>query len=375
MLSVEYFQDRQSDLLALIERLVELESPATEKEAVDQAVTFVAGQASALGAQIQRYPQELAGDHLTASWGAGSGGVLLLTHLDTVHPLGTFKRFPLSRDGGKLLGPGVIDMKSSVALALYVLKRLKKEDQAPPHRVTLLCTSDEEIGSRTSRALIEELAQQYQLVLCLEPGLADGSLKTRRKGIGVFHLTTMGVPAHAGANPEEGVSAILEMCHQILGLEELNDPSRGISVNAGVIQGGTRSNVIPERCHIELDVRIPTEEAGQWVEERLRELSPRLVGAELELEGGWNRPPMPRTSAIAEAFSRAEVVASELELEIGEGESGGGSDANFVAPYGIPLLDGLGPIGGGAHSNEEFLWIDSLPRRAALLAGLLCQPL
>lgn len=375
MLSVDYFQDRLSKIIDLIEQLVLLESPSTDKQAVDRLVDFVEAEAAKRGAHNTRFSQAKTGDHLAATWGEGEGGVLLLTHLDTVHAIGTLEKMPFEREGRRLLGPGVLDMKASVALSLAVVESLSSQAKLPDHRITLLCTSDEEIGSGTSRDLIVTTAQTHQLVLCLEPGLADGSLKTRRKGIGLFKLKTKGIPSHAGANPGDGVNAIIEMAHQLGRISQMNENSIGVTLNAGKISGGSRSNVVPERCLAEIDVRIPSEEAGQWVEEQLNNLEPLLTGAAVEISGGWNRPPMPRTSAIGQAFARAELAASELGLEIGEGETGGGSDANFVAPLGIPLIDGLGPLGAGAHSNEEYVWIDSLPRRAALLAAMIYHPL
>jgi glutamate carboxypeptidase len=375
MLSVNHFQNQLPAMISLIQALVEMESPSTDKAALDQLVDLLEQEGRNRAAAVKRLPQQSAGDHLRLTWGEGSGGVLLLTHIDTVHPLGSLKQMPFRHEGRKITGPGVLDMKSSVALALTVMEALNERGESLPHRVTLLCTSDEEVGSPSSKELIEATARSHQMILCLEPGLADGSVKTRRKGIGSFKLKATGIPSHAGANPGDGVNAIMEIGHQLLGLAQLDTEPRGISLNPGRIRGGSRINVVPEHCSVDIDVRIPSEAAGHWIEAEFDNLKPQLPGAKVDVSGGWNRPPMPRTSAIAEAFRLAQTVASEIGLELGEGQSGGGSDANFVAPLGLPLLDGLGPLGAGAHSNDEYVWVESLPQRAALLAGLVRHPL
>lgn len=372
LISVERMETYMPRMLSLVERYVSIESPSTEKEAVDQLVSAVAEDARGLSAELERRAQSDVGDQLIARWPEqGPGGVLLLTHLDTVHPLSTLDKMGSTREGGKWIAPGIFDMKTSVAMALTVVDALRREKGELGRSVTLLCTSDEELGSGSSRDLIEELAQQHDLVLCLEPALADGALKTRRKGIGIFEVEVIGRAAHAGVAPEEGANAILEMSRQVLRLAELQDPDLGISVNVGTIRGGTRSNVVPDRCFAEVDVRIPAPEHADRLEQAILELKPSEKGAQVRVQGGWNRPPMPRTPAIANVFHQAQAVASELGFDLAEGWTGGGSDANFIAPLGIPLLDGLGPIGGAAHSHEEFIWIDSLPRRTALLAGLI----
>lgn len=361
-------------LLDLIERLVRHETPTEDKAAIDQLAKFIRGEAEAHGGQVKRFEQSTAGDHIAAVWNPGRGGVLLLTHMDTVHPLGTLARMPLRREGRRLFGPGVVDMKASIAMALTAIGVLREEGALPGHQITLLCTSDEETGSLTSRSLIEEMASEHSMVLCLEAALPDGSLKTRRKGIGNFEIEAIGRPAHAAVGAELGVNAILELTHQIDRLRTLVDGSDGTTINVGTIAGGTKSNVVPERCSMRLDVRIPSQSAARRVEDSLHSLEPVLEGARLQVSGGWNRPPMPRTEAILAAYRQAEVVASALGLEIGHGSTGGASDANFVAPLDQPLLDGLGAVGGGAHSLEEYIWIDSLAARTALLAGLITEP-
>lgn len=370
-LSVVALEERLPQLLALIERLVAHESPTDDKAAVDRLGDLIAAEAEARGGSVTRLRQSEAGDHLAAVWNGGEGGVLLLTHMDTVHPLGTLERMPIERDERRLIGPGVVDMKASIAMALIAIEALVQRAALPNHRITLLCTSDEETGSLTSRSLIERLASDHDLVLCLEAALPDGALKTRRKGIGQFEIEAIGRPAHAAVGAELGVNAILELNHQIVRLGELDDGDGGTTLNIGTIQGGTRSNVVPERCSLQLDVRIPSQDEAQRVEKFLAGLEPVLEGARLLVRGGWNRPPMPRTSAISTAYRRAQNIGAAIGLEISEGSTGGGSDANFVAPLDQPLLDGLGAVGGGAHSMEEYIWIDPLAARTALLAGLI----
>jgi glutamate carboxypeptidase len=374
MLGPEDFEGLMPQMISIIRELVEIESPTDEHASINQVVELVARHATERGAVIRRLHQTGAGDHLVAQWGIGEGGVLLLTHLDTVHPHGALKINPIRREGNRMYGPGILDMKSGVAMALVVIGAIL--DQAPvgQGRIRLLCTSDEETGSLTSRSLIESLAAESELVLCLEAGLADGAVKTRRKGIGAFVIETLGRAAHSGVSPEDGVNAILEMANQLHRLVGIQDLAPGTTVNPGTIEGGTRSNIVPDWCRLRLDVRIDSAEAATSVDEFLADLNPILDGAQVQVSGGWNRPQMPRTEAIAHAFIRAQAVASELGFELGEGGTGGGSDANFVAPLDVPLLDGLGPIGSGAHTATEFIHVDSLPRRAALLAGLLTGP-
>ena len=243
----------------------------------------------------------------------------------------------------------------------------------PSTSVTLLCTSDEETGSNSSRALIERLAGEHALVICLEPALPDGALKTARKGTGAFTLETTGRAAHAGADPGSGVNAIVEMMHQLRALIELADHANGTTLSVGVVRGGTRSNVVPERCIAKLDVRVVSAAEQQRLERAFAALKPHLPGARVRMLGGWNRPPMPRTAAIQRAFARAQQIARALGLELREGSTGGASDANFVAPLGIPVLDGLGAVGSGAHSAAEYVLQRSLPERSALLAAILSR--
>jgi glutamate carboxypeptidase len=264
-------------------------------------------------------------------------------------------------------------MKGGVAVTLGAFRALRAAGTPLPSPVRCLLTSDEETGSRTSRRIIEEWSGRHEWVLCLEPAQPSGALKTSRKGTGLFILEVTGRAAHAGNNPEAGVNAILEMAHQIPQVHALAAPAVGTTVSVGVIDGGTRSNVVPEHCRDRIDVRVQGPEEQRRVEAGFAALRPVLAGAQLATRGGWNRPPMARTPGIAAAFERARRIAAGLGLELSEGSAGGGSDANFVAAQGAAVLDGLGPRGDGAHSSKEYIEIDSLPERAALVAALLTE--
>lgn len=372
-LSVAEFGGSLPELIALLRKLVEIETPTAEKAEVDALGALVSQEMAGRGAEVHRHRQARVGDHWVGTWGSGSGGALLLTHLDTVYPLGTLGRMPWREEDDRLLGPGVLDMKGGVALALFVLGTLRQTGRLPAGKITLLSTSDEETGSHTSRGLIEELARQHEVVFCLEPGLPDGSVKTWRKGIGDFEIEVSGRAAHAGANPEAGVNAIVEMAGQIERLRRLADLGAGVTVNPGVISGGSVSNVVPDACRLRIDIRVTDEVEQKRVQQGLDRLSPILPGASLRIRGEWNRPPMPRSASIGAAYERVRSIGEKLGIRVTEGGTGGGSDANFVAPLGIPLLDGMGPVGNNAHSEREHVIRSSLPARAALLAACLTE--
>lgn len=370
---VSHFVDGTERLVETLRRFVEIESPSTDKAAVDRFGAAVAGELRRLGAAVETDRQTAAGDHIVGRFGNGPGGILIMCHLDTVHDIGAINaNSPRAKDG-KFYGPGAIDMKASIVQTLAALRALADNDKMPSHPITALFTSDEEVGSEASRALIERLGRQSSLVLCMEPALADGSLKTWRKGIGGFDIVVRGRSTHAGADHENGVNAVEEMAHQILALQRLTDYDKGTTVNVGVVGGGTRSNVVPDECRIEVDLRVMTPADADSVCATIRSLQPVNPKASLTVTGGMNRPPMPRTGNIALAFEIARRIAADLGISLTEGGTGGGSDANFVAPLGVPVLDGLGPIGNGAHSEREHVVIRSLPERAALLAGLLSE--
>jgi glutamate carboxypeptidase len=356
--------------LQTIETLVALESPSTDKTAVDRCGRVLADLLRAAGGEVDVLPRAERGDHLRARFAGSGTPVLLLGHFDTVWPVGTLARMPLHRDGDRLHGPGTFDMKAGIALALTAIAVLRAAGTPHP-AVTMLWTTDEEIGSGTSRADIEAEARQSRAVLVLEPALPGGALKTARKGCGEFHLTVHGVAAHAGLDPGKGASAIHELAAQIGDIERLQDLPRGISVNVGLVSGGTRPNVVADEARATIDVRAPTRAAAESIASALRTLQPHRPGTRLTIEGGFDRPPMERGPAVVELFSQASVVAASLGRELGEGSAGGGSDGNFTAALGVPTLDGLGPVGDGAHAAHEHVEISALPWRAALLAGLL----
>ncbi|HKM56980.1 MAG TPA: M20 family metallopeptidase, partial [Isosphaeraceae bacterium] len=274
-------------------------------------------------------------------------------------------------DEGRLFGPGVYDMKASLVMVAAVVEVLGRLKRKLPRPLLVLLNSDEEIGSPSSRQLIEELARQSEYVLVLEPPLPDGGLKTARKGVGRFTIEVEGKAAHAGVAPEQGRSAIVELAHQVLGATELNDPRSGTTVSVGLIRGGTAFNVVPADASAEVDVRATSLAAATAVEAALRAFAALTPGTKVTVRGGFVRPPMERTPAIAGLFARAQEIAARLGLELSEGSTGGGSDGNFTAALGVPTLDGLGVQGGGAHAENEHIRIDSLPERAALLAALL----
>ncbi|MGD8632464.1 MAG: M20 family metallopeptidase [Anaerolineales bacterium] len=371
---ISKFESQIESLISRVESYVKIESPTTAKEAVDRLGKLIADQMTASGAQVESFPQAGTGDHVLGTWGVENrGGVLLLTHMDTVHPLGTLEQMPYERKQDVLRGPGILDMKVSIAMAMTVMDILQQEQRIGGTRVSLLVTSDEETGSKTSRKLIEELAHAHEVIFCLEPALPEGALKTWRKGILGFQIEAQGYPAHAGSEITRGVNAIVEIALQIPDLLEIAEADENTTLNVGVIHGGTRSNVVPDRCRTRVDVRAVTKAEGDRVERAIYALRPKLGGATIQVSGGWNRPPMERGEQIVQAFSKAQTIARQLGIELSEGGTGGGSDANFVAALGLPVLDGLGALGQGAHSYKEQIEIAPLATRIALLAALISE--
>jgi glutamate carboxypeptidase len=355
-----------------IETLVRLESPSTDKRAADRCGAEIARRLEAMGGEVARLPQAVSADHVRARFGAGRRRVLLLGHFDTVWNVGQIDRMPFHERDGRLYGPGIFDMKAGLAVAMHAVHLLQRLGGAWP-QVTMLWTGDEEVGSGTSRAEIERAAGDSDAVLVLEPSLPGGAAKTSRKGCGEFELTVRGVSAHAGIDPARGVSAILELAHQVLQVAALQAPERGVTINVGVVCGGTRGNVVADEARAVIDVRVPTMAEAQLVEEGLRALTPQLPGARLELRGGIGRPPLERTAAVHRLYLTARQVAAQLGFELGEGGTGGGSDGNFTAALGVPTLDGLGPRGAGAHAADEHVEAADLPWRTAFLAALLVR--
>jgi len=360
-------------LLDTIEALVRLESPTTDKPAVDRCGAELAGRLERIGGRVTQLPRADRGDHLLAEFGCGQSQILLLGHFDTVWPVGQIEKMPLVQSNGRLHGPGVFDMKAGIGIAMLAARALVETGATPSKRVVMLWTSDEEIGSGSSRAAIEDEARRSDAVLVLEPSLPGGALKTARKGCGQYELVVHGVAAHAGVDPTKGASAIHELAHQICRLSRLPDPGTGLSVNIGIVSGGTRPNVVAEEARAIIDVRAATRNEMNMFDEKVRRQTPRDPRTRLEVTGGFDRPPLERTPAVERLYRQAVEVARALGQELAEGATGGGSDGNLTAAVGAPTLDGLGAVGDGAHALHEHVEIDSLPDRAALVAGLVAQ--
>ena len=362
---------QQDWLLGTIESLVALESPTDDKRAVDQCGAELSRRLAALGASVTEVTTTTAGNHLRAEMGTGKRQVLLLGHFDTVWPVGQLGRMPLLRDGDVFRGPGIFDMKAGIALGLLAGRALVEHGSLDRSRLVMLWTTDEETGSGTSRALVEAEARQSDAVLVLEPALPGGALKTRRKGCGEYEVAVRGVAAHAGVDPGKGVSAIRELARQILFIETLQDLTQGVSLNVGLVEGGSRPNVVAAEARAIVDARAPTLADAQRIDRVMRSLRPHLKGATIEVSGGFSRPPMERTAGVARLYETAQAAAADLGQEIGEGATGGGSDGNFCAALGVPTLDGLGAVGDGAHAIHEHVLVPTLVPRAALLARII----
>lgn len=364
-------------LLETVKSLVRLESPTTDKAAVDRCGNELRRRLEAIGAGVVQLPRDHRGNHLRAEFASAraSGGkqILLLGHFDTVWPVGQLNRMPLEESNGRLHGPGVFDMKGGIAIGMLAARALLQTDAALPHRIVMLWTTDEEVGSQTSRAAIEEEARQSAAVLVLEPSLPGGTLKTARKGCGTYEVTVRGISAHAGIEPQKGASAVQELAQQILRISAFQDLNRGLLVNVVQVSGGTRSNVIPDEAKAVVDVRVPTARAAETVDQLFRGLTPIDSRTSIEVSGGVDRPPLERSAGVARLYDQARAVAGELGMELAEGATGGGSDGNFTAALGVPTLDGLGAIGDGAHALHEHVEIASLADRAALVAGLMTR--
>lgn len=375
---LRFSKARQQVMAELLGTFVACESPSHDKAAVDAMGELVAKQWRHRGAEVKILRQSKRGDHVRAeAWlaeGIPQGQILVLGHLDTVYPLGTLAEMPFRISGGRAWGPGTFDMKGGLVLALFAFDALKSLRLCPRKRLVFLWTSDEEIGSATSRALIEKEARRSEAVLVLEPSFGnDGRLKTARKGLGHAELIVTGRAAHAGINPQDGVNAVHELALQIPRVMHMNDATRGITVQATVVAGGTVSNVVPHRARAEIDIRLARQTDARAIERKLRALRPILKGARLEVRGAVNRPPLERTEAVAALFRRAQSLMAEIGVPLDEVSTGGGSDGNFTGALGVPTLDGLGAVGDGAHTPREHLLIRRLPERAALLAGLLAN--
>jgi len=364
------------DTFRFLKTLVETESPSHDKAAVDRVGVIVAGEARKLGAQVEIISNEETGNHILARFSptlnpptSDSQSVLFLCHMDTVFPMGTIQKTPYREEGGRIFAPGALDMKAGIVIAFAAVEESLRHGLNRP--IILLCTSDEEIGSHSSRDHIERLAKESALVLVMEGALLDGSLKTWRKGVGEFWVKTKGRAAHSGGDHRAGRNAIEEMAHQVIAIQKLTDYEKQTTLNVGVIRGGTVANVVPEECSVQVDVRVM--QPGEWerVESEMAKLKPVIDGTRLEITGVLNRPPMPFDSRMKETFEKAKSIAAKISLSLTAGGTGGASDGNFVAPLGIPLLDGMGAIGEGYHSEREFIFSNSMEQKAKLIAELI----
>jgi glutamate carboxypeptidase len=361
--------------LERLRRLVELESPSGDEAGLRAVAADLAAQLAACGAEVDTVDIPGLGEHVLGripGLESDLAPVLILVHMDTVHPVGAFD--PAFRlEHGKAYGPGAFDMKGGLACMLEALGRIHEAGSRPRRPVTILATCDEETGSATSRGLIEELASGAAAVLVPEPPLPGGRAKTRRKGVAGYRIDARGKASHAGLAPEAGVNAVVELAHQILAATDLADPDAGTTVSVGVVGGGTASNVVPADAWAVLDVRFTTASEADRVDAAIRAASPVLRGAGVAITGGINRPPMERTEGVAALYERARALAAQDGWDLGEGLSGGASDGSITAGMGIPTLDGIGPEGAGAHAADEHVRIDDLPRRVRLYRRLLEQ--
>jgi glutamate carboxypeptidase len=370
---LHWFEQKKDALVQTITQLVEIESPSHDKSAVDQLSALLARRFEALGGHAMFHRVAQFGDHLQIDFPGTGQPVLLLGHLDTVYPFGTLATMPCHIKNGRLFGPGVLDMKSGVALAMQVIEALRSwNEDTLPRPVTVLLVSDEEIGSHSSRRITESLAKKSAAVLVLEPSYGlHGAVKTARKGVGEYHIKVTGKAAHSGLDFEKGQSAILELARQIDLISKMVDLKRGLTLNTGLIKGGTAVNVIPAEASAVLDVRIAKMKDAAGIDKKLRSLKPFNRHCKIEVTGEINRPPMERTRGVAALYEKAQAIAKDFGWKLEEAAVGGGSDGNFTAGLGIPTLDGLGGVGEGAHAVHESIVIADLPRRAALLAGLI----
>jgi len=371
---LELLRQRRDAMVETLRQMVELESPSDNKAGVDRLGEFLAEQFAAAGGRPKFHRQSQRGNHLQVDFPGTDGRrpVMLLGHFDTVWAIGTLAKMPWRVEKGRAWGPGSYDMKSGITLILHALAGLRELRGELPRPVTVLLNTDEEVGSHTSRVIIERLARQSAAVLIMEPSAGlKGAAKTARKGVGEYCLKVTGIPAHAGISPGEGASAIVELAQQIVKVSGFTDLKRGISVNTGVIEGGTRSNVVAAEASALIDVRIARVRDAAYIDKKLHALRPANRKCRLQLTGAINRLPMERTNGVAALYAKAQNAAAQLDWKLEEASTGGASDGNFTAALGVPTLDGLGGVGEGAHAFNESVIIEELPRRATLIALLI----
>jgi glutamate carboxypeptidase len=367
-------QKKQRETIALIREMVECESPSDDAKAVTRCAELIADRTRDI-AKAKFLPGGTFGKNLRLEFmlpgKRKDGQILALGHADTVWPMGTLASMPFREKEGRLWGPGVLDMKGGVGFFITAMRILRELDVPVARKVVLQINSDEEVGSDSSRGFTEDAARASAAVLVLEPGTGlHGALKTARKGVGHFDLKVNGIAAHAGVDPRKGASAIVELAKQLIRIGELNDFDRGVTVNPGVIAGGTRSNVTAAEARAEIDFRAPTMRDAVKLEKKIRSLKPFDKRCSLSVEGGLNRPPMERSAGVRKLYALAEKLAKEIGVKLEESSTGGGSDGNFTAAVGAPTLDGLGAVGEGAHATHESLLVDRIADRTALMAKL-----
>ena len=363
------------EILTGVLEWVGIESPSHDSEAVNRMADRVQHDMGSIGAHVERIPGiDGFGDLLKARtpWGGDGPGILVLSHIDTVHPIGSIEEvLPVRREEDRVYGPGIYDMKGGAYLAYYAYRHLVRKGLETPLPITFLYIPEEEVGSPTSREIIEREALNNKYVLVTEPAREGGKIVTSRKGVADFHLTVKGRPAHAGARHEDGRSAIKEMAKQILRLEEMTDYECGITFNVGMIEGGTGINVVPAQCTVNVDMRVPDEDTGEEMCEWVLGLTAIDADVTLEVSGGMNRPPYNKDENITALFEHAKTLAAEIGFELEDVvKTGGGSDGNFTAALGVPTLDGLGADGHGAHSDYEHIYYSSLEPRTKLMLRL-----
>ena len=368
-------QRRQAEVEAFIQSLVEVESPSGDMEGSRGVVDLLAQAAGELSCvdAIERVDVPDFGQHLVIRAFQNREQILMVGHTDTVHSRGSLSERPWRREAGKIFGPGIFDMKANCALAIEVLRTLVDLQVTPACGVTLVLTCDEEVGSLSGWPFIEQAAkaQPVRCAFVMEPPASGGRVKTSRKGTGIFAIKVEGKAAHAGLEPEKGASAILELARQTEQLHAINHSGSGITLNVGVVHGGTRSNVVAAEAHGEIDVRFSTTAESDEIERILSSLKPIDERTKVFVSGGINRPPMERTAAVVELFEKARAIAADFDFDLGEAQVGGASDGNFLAALGIPVLDGLGISGDGAHAVHEHIEVGDIARRGALIGGLL----
>lgn len=375
---LSYARLRQNDIIAFTRAMVECESPNGDAASLNRFVDLFASKVEGMG-KVKTFGSKGAGRHLRCEFhlpgSKKTGRILALGHSDTVWPTGTLRSMPFRHEAGRLWGPGVLDMKSGLAMFVFAMQGLRELERPVRDRVVLQVNADEEGGSETSRPLTEDIARQSRFVLVLEPGTGlEGKLKTARKGVGDYTVLVHGRASHSGVDFSAGASAVLELARQIERIAGFTKLERGITVNPGVIAGGTRTNVIAAEARAEVDIRIARLRDAGYLEKSFRKLKPVDPRCSIEVMGGLNRPPMERTPAIRKLFRHAARLARDLGVELEESATGGGSDGNFTAALGVPTLDGLGGVGEGAHATNESILVDRIADRTALLAKLVAQP-